>query len=427
MKRILLFLLPFGALAGVILFIANAADQMRTNESLVYSSDVAVSGTQNANFTVYIGDNLSGVPGPVKSVYFVASGVYTGGGTVSFTLDGDNATTQTFTLPTVGSTPTSFELIYKDPTDSISPTSAGSYDHTLSFTPSGVTLYGVAVKMTETHEYVPASCPDGSTEKVKTNESLVFSSNTSVASSQNIPVTLYIGDNLSGISNPLKSLYFVVTGVYTGNGTLAFSIDADGGTTQTFTLPNVGSTPTPFELVYKDPSNKINPTSAGEYSYTLGATPSGVTLYGLGIKLIETHQYVPGSCGGLPPFGDLISSTYDTGVTDGVAYNSVLWKGSEGTGLVKFQLATSNCSNGTTNYPTCSTGSWNYIGGDTCQNSDWYSATSSDNPVEITCAPSNHNNHRYYRYKIRICSSTDCTSSGITSPVVDDVVVNWSP
>ncbi len=419
MKRITLLLIPFAAALGVVFLLVNAADQVKTNESLVYSSNTAVTTIQNATITLYIGDNLSGVITPVKSAYLVASGVYTGSGTLEFKIDGDGATTQTFTLPNVGTTPTSFEFIYKDPSNKMNPTSAGQYTYSLDMTPSGVTLYGFAVKLIETHQYAPTACADGTTEKTKTNESLVMSINGVATGVQNGTVNLYIGDNLSGITSPLKSLYFVATGVYTGNGTLAFTIDSDGATTQTFTLPNVGTTPTPFELIYRDPSNKINPTSAGEYTYPISVTPSSVTLYGLGVKLIETHQYDPASCGGLPPYGDLISSVFDSGVSDGVGHNSIMWKGTEGTGKVRFQVAVSDSTSGP----------WSYLGSSdnlNCNISGWYEV-SPNSPQELNICSSQFNNKQYYRYKIRICSNTDCTTSGVTSPVVDDVIVNWVP
>ncbi len=56
--------------------------------------------------------------------------------------------------------------------------------------------------------------------------------------------------------------------------------------------------------------------------------------------------------------GYLISSTFDTGFEDGVAYNSIMWLGSLGIGTtsVTFQLATSNCSNGASDPPACTGG-----------------------------------------------------------------------
>ena len=422
------FLFTLGILSGALgiaIVTAFAVDQMKTNESLIYSSNTAISSTVNTAFTLYVGDNFSGVASPIKSVYFVASGVYTGNGTIAFTIDSDGATLQSFTLPNVGSTPTPFEFIYKDPSNKISPTSAGSYSYTLNMTPSGVTLYGLGIKMTETHRYAPPACADGAStnEKVKTTSTFVASYNNAITTIQNSSINLYIGDNMNGVASPIKSVYFVASGVYTGNGTIAFTIDSDGATLQSFTLPNVGSTPTPFEFIYKDPSNKISPTSAGSYSYTLNMTPSGVTLYGLGIKMTETHRYKPPTCGGTP-YGDLISAVFDsTGSADGAGYNSVMWKGvlggaGQNEGKVRFQFAASDSSSGP----------WTYLGGATCGTGDWFDPGGPDVPIELkgTACQTAWNNKRYFRYKVELCSN-DCVLVGANTPTVDDIIVSWAP
>ncbi len=129
--------------------------------------------------------------------------------------------------------------------------------------------------------------------------------------------------------------------------------------------------------------------------------------------------------------GDLISAVFDTASSsDGPAYNSIMWQGvlagaGQNEGKVRFQLAASDCSNGATNYPTCSVGSWSYIGGTTCAAGDWYDPGGPDIPAEIGCFAS-FNNKRYYRYKLQICSG-DCAARGTSSPRVDEVVVNYSP
>ncbi len=427
MKKNILIIMAFVVVGGISALSVFAVDQVKTTDTLIFSSDVAVTGVTNTAFTLYIGDNLTGVTTPMQSLYFVTSGVYTGNGSFSLSIDSDAATTQSFTLPTVGTVPTPFEFIYKDPSNKISPTSAGNYAYTLNMTPSGVIVYGLGVKMSETHRFAPPTCADGvpANEKVKTTDTLVFSSDTAVTVLTNATVNLYIGDNLAGITTPMKSLYFVVSGVYTGNGSFSLSIDSDAATTQSFTLPTVGTVPTPFEFIYKDPSNKISPTSAGNYAYTLNMTPSGVIVYGLGVKMSETHRYKPPSCGtGLSATGELASAVLDSTVVDGAGYNSIMWNGTEeGTGKVQFQLATSNSSSGP----------WSYYGGSTCGALDWYDTDVSGNgggpgkPVELLCAPSKHNNQRYYRYKIQICSNTDCLTSGTASPVVNEVVVNLAP
>lgn len=415
-------------------FSVLAADQVKSTDLLVTTSEIAVSSATTSTFTLYVGDNLAGVSSPVKSLYFVVSGVYTGGGTAAIALNADSATTKTFTLPTVSS-PTPFEFLYKDPTNSIAPTSAGSYSYTLTTTPSGVTLFGLAVKMSETHRFVPASCADGSSanEKVKTNEFLVAYRDTALSAATTTGFSFYIGDNLSGISTPLKSLEFVASGVYTGSGTLALSLNGDSATTKTFTLPSV-STPTHFDLIYKDPTNSISPTSAGTYSHTLTATPSGVTLYGFNVELHETHRYKPPTCGGMPVKGELYSAVFETTSTStGPSYNAILWKGALGgpstnQGHVRFQLAASDCANGATNYPTCSTGTWAFVGGATCSSVDWFDPGAADTSVDLQSSSciAEWSNKRYFRYAVEICSD-DCTSAGSYTPRVDDIIVNWSP
>lgn len=118
---------------------------------------------------------------------------------------------------------------------------------------------------------------------------------------------------------------------------------------------------------------------------------------------------------------DLTSSVFDTGVSAGVTLNSIMWQGNKPSGTnVKFQIASSNCSNGATNPPTCSTGSWSYLGPDG-SGSTYYTPSDANVPVPINLAQ--HNNKRYFRY--RIFMESDAGQSA--SPRVDDVIINWSP
>ena len=412
-----------------------AADAVRSSEFLVTSSDTAVSSTINPSFTLYIGDNLAGVTNPLKSLYFTVSGFYTdtgSGGSLALSLDSNSATTRTFTLPHV-SVPTPFEFAYKDLTNSINPTSAGSYAHTLNLVPTNVTIYGLSVRGVETHRYVPGSCTDGSTEKVKTNEFLIMSSDTAISTGTTNTFTFYIGDNLAGVTNPIKSLHYMLHAVYTGGGSLVLSLDSDSTTEQTFTLPSVSS-PTYVELIYHDPANTIHPTSAGSYTHTITVSPSGVTLYQPAVMLNEMHRYKPPTCGGMPIKGEVYSAVFDTtGTTTGPSYNSISWKGVRGgagadQGHVRFQLAASDCSNGATNYPTCSVGTWSFVGGVTCASSDWFDPGAVDTPYDLqssSCIAS-WNNKRYFRYAVELCSD-DCSVAGTYTPRVDDVIVSWSP
>lgn len=151
--------------------------------------------------------------------------------------------------------------------------------------------------------------------------------------------------------------------------------------------------------------------------YCFRVTNSGATS-GTGYGFVYSQYATADISSGLTPTGDLISAVFDTtGSSDGPAYNSIMWKGTAGTGKARFQLATSDSSSGP----------WTYRGGASCNDTTWYDAPTADLPVEITCANDYHNDDRYFKYKIQICSNTDCSTSGVTSPVVTDVVVNWAP
>jgi hypothetical protein len=390
---------------------------MKTAEFYVYDSSAAVSSPISQDFSVYIGDNIGAITNPIKSAYFKISGTYTGGGTITLNLNSANS--KVLTLPTV-SIPTYFELLYADTSSIINPTSAGNYTYNFGLIPSGLTLYGTGVKLEMTYQYAPNVCFDGKNQKVKTTEFYVYDSSAAVSSpiSQDFPV--YIGDNIGVVSAPIKSAYFKVSGTYTGGGSMTVTLNS--GNSQTFTMPTV-SNPTYFEFLYADNSSIISPATAGTYTYNFGLTPTGVTIYGAGVKLELTYQYKPPTCNDMPPTGELTSVIYDTTQTDVLkpAYNSIMWEGTSGTGKIRFQLATADSPSGP----------WNFFGssdnGVTCNSSAWYDSGAPDTPAEIACASAYHNNQRYYRYKVQLCSNTNCTTAGTVSPEVDDVIVNWSP
>lgn len=115
--------------------------------------------------------------------------------------------------------------------------------------------------------------------------------------------------------------------------------------------------------------------------------------------------------------GELTSNTFDTGHSDGVAFNSIVWQGSIGQvgNHVKFQLAASNADSG-----------WGAASGDGAflgpnGSSDYYDSTIADTSIPIVAA--NHNNKRYYRYKIVL----ERAEGNSQSPVVTDVAINYSP
>ncbi len=134
--------------------------------------------------------------------------------------------------------------------------------------------------------------------------------------------------------------------------------------------------------------------------------------------------------------GELISTIYDSRIAGGVACNTLLWKGDKPDNTdVKFQIASSNCTNGATNPPTCST---NVGWANKFKGWDGTAATSYnpspdiwvriDGPgagtdgCQISPGVACHNNHRYLRYKVIL----ESWQAGVT-PRIDMVILSWSP
>ena len=108
--------------------------------------------------------------------------------------------------------------------------------------------------------------------------------------------------------------------------------------------------------------------------------------------------------------GTLDSTTYDTGVTGGAQFNSIVWQGNQPVGTaVRFQFSASNSS----------LGPWNFTGPDGTSNT-YYTALPN---VSIALDRTLYNNMRYFRYRVILVSDLTQTAS----PRVDDVIVNWSP
>jgi hypothetical protein len=133
---------------------------------------------------------------------------------------------------------------------------------------------------------------------------------------------------------------------------------------------------------------------------------------------------------------NLIPATFDTGRPNGAAFNYILWRGVlNSDSKVKFQFATANCVNGATDPPTCAASvGWggSKINGDgaflgpsgSSGESDVYPTglASPDSVIKIL-NQSTHNNKRYFRYKIFLESDPGKTQT----PLVEDVIINWSP
>ncbi len=111
--------------------------------------------------------------------------------------------------------------------------------------------------------------------------------------------------------------------------------------------------------------------------------------------------------------GTLDSSIFDTGDTEGAQLNSFMWEGTlPSDAEVEFQFAVSNSSSGP----------WNYMGpsGDA---TTWYGPVAANVPTKFSYTL--FDNYRYFRYRIGLVQGE---GSGLSSsPVVNDVIINWSP
>jgi len=175
---------------------------------------------------------------------------------------------------------------------------------------------------------------------------------------------------------------------------------------------------TPFLVRYNASSVVLSSDFPASRDYTFHVKGTGFSVDLWSAKLIVNYKYTK-IIGGLPPRGELVSSTFDTGVIEGAAYNSLMWKGNLNSGFVGqvgLQIAASNSA----------AGPWNFEGPDCTSATSYIADANTPIPVEMACA-SDNNNMRYFRYKVIICSNVDCATSGSINPQVDDVVVNWSP
>lgn len=232
--------------------------------------------------------------------------------------------------------------------------------------------------------------------------------------------TISIAENNPQITSAFIEIKGIATASVAATGIINVKIDSNP-----YVLHNieVAAIPKKFSVIY-DITPLISPDFpgiSGSKNYTLYVKNENFDTTNLSAKLILTYSYTKSS-GTLPTSGSITSSIFDTEINSGAAYNSIIWKGSLNGGIVRLQLATSQCSNGAENYPACDTGSWTFKGPD-CDLNDYYQGLSGM-PYRIECI--DHNNKRYFKYKITLCSD-NCVINGSNNPTVTDVIVNWSP
>lgn len=142
-------------------------------------------------------------------------------------------------------------------------------------------------------------------------------------------------------------------------------------------------------------SSNVFTNSQGYYSATSGA----IFIQNGAISLASASSS-----------GSLTSPIFDTTFPNGVAFNNIIWRGSlPASSHVRFQLATSN-----------STTSWNFIGPDGTS-ATYYESSGPDQIILINLL--NHNNYRYFRYKIYL----DPTTDNLNVPTVYKIIFNYSP
>jgi hypothetical protein len=156
----------------------------------------------------------------------------------------------------------------------------------------------------------------------------------------------------------------------------------------------------------------INPSTGDFYGWAWNDTIGWISFNCSNYNGCVSSDYkVKTQWRAVPLVGELISSIYDTQIQGGAGINTIMWNGVQPDGTrVYFQIASSNSSSGP----------WAYLGPDG-SSSSYYIPTNPNKPVKINMVY--HNNHRYFRYKIFLESDISQTAS----PLVDDVIINWSP
>lgn len=259
--------------------------------------------------------------------------------------------------------------------------------------------------------------------KQKTTEFFVLQENNVLTNgnSTSTEFEIFIGEDEPDLKNAKIEINGIASSM-ASNPRIEVYLQNKSGTQQSdISTYNISSSPnsTKFILTFNATTflSVTSPLVEGSNFYRIFITPFDLSVSLLSATVKINYKFTPPTTGiGYYPFGTLYSATFDTGITQGAAYNSILWKGNIQSGKVKFQLATSDSSSGP----------WNYYGpGCTTASPDMYDIAA-DSPASIGCA-SIHNNKRYSRYKVTICSASNCTSAGSTTPTIDDIIVNWSP
>lgn len=125
------------------------------------------------------------------------------------------------------------------------------------------------------------------------------------------------------------------------------------------------------------------------------------------------------------PSGYLESSTFD--VNGSATFNTILWNGQLNGGHIRFTFASSNCSNGSTDYPACAGGSlWGnsagggapFLGNDGTE-TGYYGPADPGKAMALRAV--DHSQRRYFRYRIYL------TAGPSDTPTVSSIIIGYSP
>ena len=400
-----------------------AVDEIKTISYFVGQA-TGPSSSVNWPFVFYIGDDIVST----KSAFFEISG--TSGPTANLGIElglagGSGSCVLTRTLDTSGRN-NEFRLLY-DVTSCINADAKGDYSRALTIALTGGSADTLSANFFLTYQHPPPANSGVTAMKTISFGADEGTAPASITAGSNgtLNFSFYIGDNITS----LKSAFFEINGISLSSpaSSLALALGGGNGTCPLSSVLDTGGRENQFSLLY-DVLSCINAPAKGSYSRSITLTPSNADVYIHSAKLTLTYEFTPPASGGYPVSGTLISPTFDTGTANGSSFNWILWRGLLNNGMIRLQLATSNCPNGETNAPACTTGGWgsgsNYLGPD-CTTSTFYTQAATELPQEINC-PAAHNNKRYFRYKAILCSA-DCSSAGNATPQVDDIIVNWSP
>lgn len=423
------------ALLGVLFLRVQQSSAAHTStatseRAYVVTNVSQVSSTTSIPFTVAIGDTIDETYSLQE--YVTVAGMYTGGGTVVFRFDNKVESEEVYVLPT-STSPQEFRFIFADNAGVLRHKTAGQFTHQLDISPRDVDLHNLAIHATETFARKPVdvcTTPSGSQWKSQTMQYWVGYTET-LNSVQDFPLSFELFDVDPGDSAPIQSAYVELVGLTKNEGSMTLGIVGADNTFTALLLPE--SELHPFSVVSSDFSTVFNQRGRGSQVQLLRITPGGNTVLSpVSVKLTVTYRSkpTPPTCG-LPAVGVYTSPVFDTQWADGVLYQGLLWKGriaQHGEGRVRAQLATSRCANGAHNFPQCSVGGWEFRGGLTCSNVDWFDMGAPNKPFNLFSSGCREyfDERQFYRYRVQLCSK-DCVRSGQETPVVDEFSVSFSP